>query len=71
VKTRFHFYEYNQIKKATLNDISVLQKVSIQTFTETFAAVNTPKILILTLQKNCEQLSKELKHPSSEFLLLF
>jgi hypothetical protein len=45
------------------------KKISIQTFTETFAAVNTPKILIYITEKlNIEQLSKELKHPSSELL---
>jgi ribosomal protein S18 acetylase RimI-like enzyme len=60
-----------QIRKATLNDISVLQKISIQTFTETFAAVNTPENInsYITEKLNIEQLSKELKHPSSEFFI--
>lgn len=62
-----------QIKKATLKDLSLLQKISTQTFTETFAAVNTPENInsYITEKLNIEQLTKELKHPSSEFFIAF
>ena len=62
-----------QIKKATLKDLSLLQKISTQTFTETFAAVNTTENInsYITEKLNIEQLTKELKHPSSEFFIAF
>jgi hypothetical protein len=36
-----------EIRKATVADLEMLQKLSIQTFTETFA-INTQKILLIT-----------------------
>jgi hypothetical protein len=37
-----------EIRKATVADLEMLQKLSIQTFTETFAVTNTQKILLIT-----------------------
>jgi hypothetical protein len=36
-----------QIRKATLSDLPLIEMISVQTFTETFAAVNTSQILYL------------------------
>jgi hypothetical protein len=38
-----------QIRKATLSDLPLIEMISIQTFTETFAAVNTSTNLRLIL----------------------
>ena len=34
-----------EIRKATVSDVEAIQKLSIQTFKETFSAVNTPENL--------------------------
>lgn len=62
-----------EIQKATLNDLEILQKISIQTFTETFAAVNTPDNLANYINDsfNTEQLTTELSNRNSMFYLAY
>lgn len=60
-----------EIKKAVLNDITAIQFVCKQTFTETFAEVNTPENIENYLQEsfNLEQLTLEINNPNSQFYL--
>lgn len=62
-----------QIKKCTIADLSDLQKISIETFTDTFGAENTEKDLQDYLTKNydLEKLTRELQHPQSDFYFIF
>jgi ribosomal protein S18 acetylase RimI-like enzyme len=62
-----------EIQKATLNDLEILQKISIQTFTETFAAVNTPDNLANYINDsfNTKQLTTELSNRNSMFYLAY
>jgi ribosomal protein S18 acetylase RimI-like enzyme len=62
-----------EIQKATLNDLEILQKISIQTFTETFAAVNTPDNLANYINDsfNTKQLTTELSNRNSVFYLAY
>lgn len=59
------------IRKATISDLDTIQNISIQTFTETFAAVNTHENIKNYIQEsfNPEQLTSELSNPDSEFHL--
>ena len=60
-----------QIKKATLSDLPLIEMISVQTFTETFAAVNTSANLAnyITSKLNKEILKKELQNKHSSFYL--
>ena len=60
-----------QIKKATLSDLPLIEMISVQTFTETFAAVNTSANLAnyITSNLNKEILTKELQNKHSAFYL--
>lgn len=60
-----------EIKKASLSDIDILQKIGKQTFIETFAAVNTPENMANYLEEsfNTNQLTTELNNPDSQFYL--
>lgn len=60
-----------EIKKASLSDIEILQKIGKQTFIETFAAVNTPENMANYLEEsfNTNQLTTELNNPDSQFYL--
>ena len=60
-----------EIKKATLTDINELQKISIQTFIETFSEMNTPENMndYVVNNFNLEQLTSELENPDSQFYL--
>ncbi|MBG6062608.1 ribosomal protein S18 acetylase RimI-like enzyme [Flavobacterium sp. CG_9.1] len=62
-----------EIQKATLNDLEILQKLSIQTFTETFAAVNTPDNITNYINDsfNTQQLTTELSNTNSMFYLAY
>ncbi len=62
-----------EIQKAKLNDLEILQKISIQTFTETFAAVNTPDNIANYINDsfNTEQLTTELSNRNSMFYLAY
>ena len=58
-----------EIRKAVLSDLELLQIIGKQTFTETFAAVNSPENLsnYIALNFNVDQLTKELTNPESSF----
>ena len=60
-----------EIKKATLSDLEAIQKISTQTFIETFAAVNTPENIANYVKDsfNSEQLISELNNANSQFYL--
>lgn len=60
-----------EIRKATVSDLETIQKISIQTFIETFAAVNTPENIANYIKDslNAEQLTDELNNANSQFYL--
>lgn len=60
-----------EIKKATINDIEKLQAIGKQTFSETFADVNSEENMIKYLDESfaLEKLTSELKNISSHFYL--
>jgi ribosomal protein S18 acetylase RimI-like enzyme len=60
-----------EIRKATLSDLEAIQKISTQTFIETFADVNTPENIAnyITDSFNSEQLTAELNNANSQFYL--
>lgn len=62
-----------QLKKCTIEAIEQLREISIETFTDTFGAYNTPEDLAAYLEKanNLAQLTKELQTPESEFYFLY
>lgn len=57
------------LEKVTLADVIELQKISRQTFCETFAESNSEENMAIYLKKNLSliQLSTELKNPDSFF----
>jgi len=57
------------IKKVTVNEIYQLQKISRQTFFETYSAVNTEENMKMYLEErfSMEKLTDELYNPESEF----
>lgn len=61
------------IKKCTLEDLSELQKVSYETFNETFKNQNSIENMQAYLEKafNLPQLEKELDNSSSEFYFVY
>lgn len=61
------------IRKAMLSDLETIQKISIQTFTETFAAVNTPENITNYIKDNLnrEQLTTELNNLNSQFYIAY
>jgi ribosomal protein S18 acetylase RimI-like enzyme len=58
-----------EIRKATINDLEELQKISIKTFSETFAAVNTHENITDYIKNNLNtsQLTAELNNKNSQF----
>lgn len=62
-----------QIKKCTLDDLLILQKISIETFTDTFKDQNSPENMKAYLEKafNSKQLQRELSNNSSEFYFIY
>lgn len=57
------------IRKGTLSDLSVLQNIGRQTFSETFAEGNTEENMTKYLEEGFsdEKLTAELNNPDSEF----
>ena len=62
-----------EIRKATLSDLVTIQNISKQSFTETFAAINTPENMEKYLQEsfNTTQLTTEINNPESPFYIAF
>jgi ribosomal protein S18 acetylase RimI-like enzyme len=60
-----------QITRATIADLALIRDISIQTFTETFARVNTADNLALYLQEHLNEtvLTKEIENIESDFFL--
>ena len=58
-----------EIKKIDLSDLKELQEIGIQTFSETFAEVNSEENMTqyLTEKFSVEKLTAELTNPNSEF----
>jgi len=61
------------IKKCTHEDVQILQKISYDTFNETFKHQNSPENMNAYLEKafNIDQLEKELANGSSQFFFLY
>jgi len=61
------------IKKCTVEDLVLLQNISVETFNETFKNQNSPKNMKAYLEKafNPQQLKKELSNASSEFYFIY
>ena len=62
-----------EIRKATVSDLETIQKISIQTFIETFASVNTPENIANYIKEslNTEQLTAELNNANSQFYIAY
>lgn len=62
-----------EIRKASLSDLEAIKTIARQTFTETFAEVNTPENIFNYLEENFNtaQLSIEVSNPESSFYLAF
>lgn len=62
-----------EIRKATLSDLETIQKISIQTFKETFATVNTPENIANYIKESfdSEQLTTELNNANSQFYVAY
>ena len=62
-----------EIRKATVSDLETIQKISIQTFIETFAAVNSPENIANYIKDslNTEQLTTELNNANSQFYIAY
>ena len=62
-----------EISKATVSDLETIQNISIQTFVETFASVNTPENIANYIKEsfNSEQLKTELNNANSQFYVAY
>lgn len=62
-----------EIKKASVSDLDTIQKISIQTFIETFAAVNTPENIANYINESLstERLSDEFNTVNSQFYIAY
>ncbi|PAE33356.1 GNAT family N-acetyltransferase [Bacillus sp. 7884-1] len=61
------------IKPCTIEDLSILQEISYETFNETFKDQNSPEIMNAYLEKafNVKQLEKELSNIFSRFFFVY
>ncbi|MFP7298309.1 GNAT family N-acetyltransferase [Neobacillus niacini] len=62
-----------KIKHCTIEDLSLLQEISIETFNETFKDQNSPENMIAYLEKafNLKKLENELSTIYSQFLFVY
>ena len=62
-----------EIKKTSISDLKALQIISIQTFSETFAEVNTPENIENYNRESFSeaQLTSELNNPNSQFFIAY
>ncbi|WP_426063754.1 GNAT family N-acetyltransferase [Flavobacterium sp. DSP2-3-1] len=62
-----------EIRKSTVSDLETIQNISIHTFKETFAAVNTPENIANYVKENfnSEQLKNELNNDNSQFYVAY
>lgn len=68
---KFFFMSKIEIKKATIADLEIIRKISIETFSETFSEVNTEENMGNYIQENFnpEQIASELNNPESVFYI--
>ncbi|GAA0358969.1 GNAT family N-acetyltransferase [Bacillus horti] len=61
------------LKRCTIEDMLILQKISIETFNETFKQQNSAENMAAYLEKafNVKQLEKEINHTSSQFFFVY
>jgi diamine N-acetyltransferase len=61
------------VTKCTLEDLLILQKISYDTFMETFKEQNSPENMTAYLERafNRNQLEKELSNPASQFFFVY
>ena len=61
------------LRQCTIQDFDVLRELSIRTYYETFAHLNTPENMSAYLEDafNVERLTKEMIDPNSEFCFLY
>lgn len=61
------------IKKCSIKDLQILQKVSVETFTDTFKDKNTPENMKVYLDKAyaSKKLENELLNTSSQFFFIY
>lgn len=61
------------LKKCTIEDVGLLQEISVETFRDTFQKQNSPESMKAYLEKayNLQQLEKELSNDDSAFYFLF
>ncbi|GMK37161.1 spermidine/spermine N(1)-acetyltransferase [Paenibacillus sp. CCS19] len=61
------------IKKCSIDDLSILQEISIETFTDTFRDHNSPDNMTAYLDKafNLPQLEQELSNAASAFYFIY
>lgn len=62
-----------QLKKVTLADLATLRQISIETFTDTFGAQNTPENLRAYLDEAYQpaKLQQELSEPAAQFYFAY
>ena len=62
-----------EIRRSTVSDLETIQNISIHTFKETFAAVNTPENIANYVKEsfNSEQLKTELNNANSQFYVAY
>ncbi|SDN22447.1 GNAT family N-acetyltransferase [Bacillus sp. OK048] len=62
-----------EIKKCNLEDLQILQEISIETFNDAFKEQNSPENMKTYLERafNLKQLEKELTNFSSEFFFVY
>lgn len=62
-----------KIKNCTLEDLRILQKISYETFNETFKEHNSPENMTAYMERanNLNQLEKELSNGSSQFFFIY
>lgn len=62
-----------KIKKCSLEDLEILQEISIETFNDTFKDQNSPENMKAYLDRafNTKQLEKELSNRSSQFFFVY
>jgi len=60
-----------EINKANISELDIIQKISVQTFTDTFAAVNTAENMENYIRDNfnLETISSEINNPDSAFYI--
>ena len=72
-QARSDFYMTIHLQRCTVEDLPLLQKISIETFRDTFEHQNTPENMQNYLEKafNFKQLEQELRNKASQFYFVY